>query len=511
MSQLLVIFRKDTRRLWPGVLLGLLLLGILSAIDNARTDYVPALEESVCSVLVPLLWCGLIVYLVHLESPASANPFWATRPYRWPALIGAKLLFVLLFIHVPLLLANAAVLFSHGFAPWQHVLALLSLQLTVAAALTLPALALATITRTLAQAGGTALLLIALATGLRVIALPPAYPWVVLELDSFFAALTCLTLAAMALFVLQYARRRTLLARVIGMTATVTAAAVFVYLPRELTASLRATDSNAVRLNLRPAESSEGNPPARFPFGIRTMRVPVKLEGIQTERQITAEILSLQVSDAHGFHWEFNPRAGKSMRPNPMQAGFWISDGRLGWLTIRMLEPTYAALKDARINLQGLAAVNEYASSTRTSVPLYGPARDARSVGHCASQLTENALNPYGGEMLKVLCESPEPFLRRVDVQLSSDSSSEPWRQFLGDAAGPLTYPAITWLSPLHRRQTFFHVSPRALDQPSGRYLVPKAALENAQLTFIPWRESRRLVVPFSFSNLSVKEGLVQD
>lgn len=511
MSQLLAIFRKDARRLWPGVLLGVLLLGILSAIDNARRDYVPALEESVCSALLPLLWCGLIVYLVHLESPASANPFWATRPYRWPALIGAKLLFVLVFIHIPLLVANAAVLSAHGFVPWQHVHALLSLQLTVAAALTLPALALASITRTLAQAGGIALLLIVLATLLRVKALPPAYPWVVLELDSLFAALTCVTVAAVVLFVLQYARRRTLQARVIGMAATVTAAGVFVYLPRELTASLRATESNTVRLNLRPSESSENNPPARFPFAIRTIRVPVRLEGIQTEGQVTAEILSLQVNDARDFHWVFNPRAAYATRPGPREAGFWIADGRLGWLTIRMLKTTYEALKDARIHVQGVAAVNEYVSSTRTSMPLYGPARDARSVGRCASQLTENTTNPYGGEMLKVLCESPEPLPRRVDIQLSSASYAEPWRQFLGDAAGPLTYPAINWLSPLHRRQTFFHVSPRPLDQPSGRYLVPKGALQDAQLTFIPWRESRRLVVPFSFSNLSLKEGLVQD
>ena len=87
MSQLLVIFRKDTRWLWPGVVLNLLLLALLSAIDAARTDYVPSLEESVCNVLLPLLWGGLIILLIHLESPAEDNPFWATRPYRWPVLI----------------------------------------------------------------------------------------------------------------------------------------------------------------------------------------------------------------------------------------------------------------------------------------------------------------------------------------------------------------------------------------------------------------------------------------
>jgi len=511
MSQLLVIFRKDARRLWPGVLLGLLLLAILTAIDNARADYIPSLEESLCNVLLPLVWCGLIIQLIHQEAPAHANPFYATRPYCWPLLIAAKLCFVLLFIHVPLLIANSVVLSAHGFAPWQHLPALLSLQLTVAAILTLPSLALASVTRTLGQAAWTAMLLIVAGTMLRRNAWPVQLPWVAIDTDSLVASLACLTLAAVLLLSLQFARRRTALSRTIGVAALLLAATIFVYLPHELTAALRASASSATRLELRPADSTEFKPSQYGRRGVRTLSVPVKLSGARADTQVATEILKLNLSSGQGFHWEFNRHETPNPLPKPVQAGIWIREDGMGYLALGMLQPTFETLKRARLNMQGKLSVYEYEKSPQSRMPVHHPSADAAGFGRCSSLLTDNPLDADGSEMLKVLCESPEPLPDRVDVLLSSQVSAEPWRHFLGDADAYASYPRITWLSPLHRKQTFFHVSPRAGSFPGSRYLVPKTALQDGVLTFQPWRKSRGLVVPFSFSNLSLKEGLVQD
>jgi hypothetical protein len=511
MSQLFVILRKDARRLWPAVLLGTAVLAALSALDGARADYIPSMEESLCNALLALLWCGLIVQVVHLEAPADANPFYATRPCSWPQILGAKLAFALFFIHLPLLLANSLVLALRSFSPWQHLSALLSLQLTVAVMLTLPSLALGSVTRTLGQAAWMAALLIAGSAVLRAYAWPVQFPWAFIDTDSLIAALVWLTLASAVLLGLQYARRRTALSRAIGLAALFLAGSTFLYLPRELTASWRASAPGAMRVDLRPSESGEFNPSQYIRPGIRSLSVPLKLSGSRADTQFTTEILKLELTSTQGLSWKFDPRAKPSPIPKPLQAGIWVRDDGQGFLSLTMLPPSFETLKATRINLSGKLAVNEYEKALASQAPVSGSALEVSEIGRCGSLLTASPYYPDGSEMLKVLCESPEPLPRRVDVLLSSQGGAKPWRHFLGDSDSYVAYPRITWLSPLHRKQTFFHVKPGVATLSGAEYLVPKAALEGATLTFLPWRESRRLVLPLSFSNLSLKEGLVRE
>lgn len=65
--------------------------------------------------------------------------------------MGAKLLFILTFIHLPLLLAYFAMVTARGFHPLESLPAIAWKQVVIAGALSLPAAALATITKNLAQ------------------------------------------------------------------------------------------------------------------------------------------------------------------------------------------------------------------------------------------------------------------------------------------------------------------------------------------------------------------------
>jgi hypothetical protein len=511
MRLLLVIFRKDARRLWPGVVLCAVLLAVLAGIDNARADYAASMEEGILNVLLPLAWCGLLAQLVHQESPAAANPFWATRPYPWPTLVGAKILFALLFVHAPLLLANASVIAAHGFPPWRHAPALLWLQLTVAVAVTLPSLALASLARAFSQVAAVALLLLGAVFGLRAYAMPFDYPWVTVDTDSLVAALAALTVACGWLFVWQYARRRTVIARALGLGALLVAAAMFLHLPRELTASLRASATSVPRLELRPAEDAMTNPGASFIRSLTGLSIPVRLAGVPGERLFTATLLSLEVSDGESFHWKASERESASPIPKPMRGGLWLGEYRSGALSLVMLRETFERLKNSRLSVRGKAAITEFARQRQIPIPTGAAPADVEGVGRCSSLLTENSLSPYGNEMLKVFCESPEPLPGRVDVLLWARGNARPWRQFLGDAVGASRLPRLTWLSPLHRRQTFFHVLPVEQAFPGSGYIVPRHVLPNSQLGFAPWRESRRMVVPFEFKNLSLNEGLIQE
>ena len=77
--------------------------------------------------------------------------FWLTRPYSRAALVTAKGLFALAFVHAPSLIADSVILISRGFNPLDWIASLLWKQVLLAAGLTLPVAALAVLTRNLVQ------------------------------------------------------------------------------------------------------------------------------------------------------------------------------------------------------------------------------------------------------------------------------------------------------------------------------------------------------------------------
>ena len=103
--------------------------------------------EGWLNLVLPLAWACVIALAVLEEPLAGDRHFWLTRPHRWPALLAAKVIFALLFVHVPFLIADGYILAAHGFPPLEYLAQLLWKQLSFAAFVTLPALALATMVR----------------------------------------------------------------------------------------------------------------------------------------------------------------------------------------------------------------------------------------------------------------------------------------------------------------------------------------------------------------------------
>jgi hypothetical protein len=77
--------------------------------------------------------------------------FWITRPYEWPKLIAAKALFLVVFLYVPLLLAQCCILVRAGFSPFPYLPGLLSDLYALTCVLILPLVALAAVTRNFAR------------------------------------------------------------------------------------------------------------------------------------------------------------------------------------------------------------------------------------------------------------------------------------------------------------------------------------------------------------------------
>lgn len=159
MSFVFHIFRKDLRHLWGETVISLALLA--AYIWRVPRDWYPKTTEvyfadryldPTLTILLLASWWFLIVRLVHSEKLVGDRQFWLTRPYEWKRLLCAKLLFLVAFVHVPLLIAQICLLGFAGFSPYAHWYGLIWLQAMIFFGLLLPAMALAVVTATFGQA-----------------------------------------------------------------------------------------------------------------------------------------------------------------------------------------------------------------------------------------------------------------------------------------------------------------------------------------------------------------------
>ena len=110
------IFVKDLRRHWPEVLISLALIGVY-VWDQPRQWVGHSFKIRLAGnffELLPLLlvlaWAFLIVRVIQNDSLVGDRQYWLTRPYEWPKLLFAKLLFIALCIHAPLFVGQIVLL-----------------------------------------------------------------------------------------------------------------------------------------------------------------------------------------------------------------------------------------------------------------------------------------------------------------------------------------------------------------------------------------------------------------
>ena len=142
------------------------------------------------------------------------------------------------------------------------------------------------------------------------------------------------------------------------------------------------------------------------------------------------------------------------------------------------------------LSLIGEVAVRLY----REEKPVWMPVRTSESavpaLGYCSTALNEDR----GEEMLDVSCESPTEISPHVKVRLVDLSTGRVWNQQLRDSMGFMSYPVRTWLSPLNRRQTFFHLVGEVRNEAEMSWLVPCSVLSSANVGFVPPREQALVV-----------------
>jgi hypothetical protein len=218
--QPLHIFRKDVLHLWPETAVVVLLFAafVWAAPSHwSGSEYaglIGVLAFFLKAFLMPISWLVVISRLIQDESLVGDRQFWTSRPYHWPSLIAAKILYLLVFLYLPFLLMQIFLLKHAGLYPTTAIPALLHNLLLLTVIVVVPIAAISAVTSTFPRA-----LLAFIGTIVYLIVIAALIVWMVFTrmpppgLDD--VATYLFVLLPFGALVFQYATRRTAISRAI--------------------------------------------------------------------------------------------------------------------------------------------------------------------------------------------------------------------------------------------------------------------------------------------------------
>ncbi|HTF23030.1 MAG TPA: hypothetical protein VK937_03815 [Candidatus Limnocylindria bacterium] len=239
MRQTLHIFKKDVRHLWFEIAVVISVVAAFTFTGARRALWLadPVTNRiaawTLVMILLPLAWWTLIARVIHDEALPGDSQFWITRPYSWKSLLGAKGLFILAFINLPMLLADGVIVRAYGLPLGAELPGLLWSQVLLAIAFILPIAALSALTGGFVQLIFAILTPCVIALGVAIIA-----PEVVLGgfwggsdwVKAYYVFLV-ISIAGLAILVWQYSMRRTAAARSLAVATGILAVLGMMLIP----------------------------------------------------------------------------------------------------------------------------------------------------------------------------------------------------------------------------------------------------------------------------------------
>jgi hypothetical protein len=230
--QPLHIFRKDVLHLWPETAVVILLFfAFIWAAPSHWTgsEYagiIGILAFFLKAFLMPISWLVVISRLIQDESLVGDRQFWTSRPYHWPSLFAAKVLYLLVFLYLPFLLMQVFLLKHAGLYPTTAIPSLLHNLLLLTVIVVIPIAAISAVTSTFPRA-----LLAFIGAVVYLIVIGAFIVWTVFThmpppgIDDVATYLFVLLPLAALLF--QYATRRTVISRAILIATPALIALIF--------------------------------------------------------------------------------------------------------------------------------------------------------------------------------------------------------------------------------------------------------------------------------------------
>ena len=415
------IFKKDWKLLRG---FGLAVAVLPFAIAVVRYKLEPGFDEnealsSVLLLLELMLYFGaatLTAVLVHLDGLVSVRQDWLVRPVPRRDLLTAKLLFVLLVVHLPLIVANLAVGLAEGF-PFSSVLAgAFTENLYFLLGFTLPIFAFVSLARNLTEALGGAFALFIAVMGLEMLITgwnggSPLGP----TTDSGVAwipqteRLLIYLLAAVAILGLQYFRRATRASRFV-LGAAILLCMTTQVVPWHYAYSLqmalsgRLATNDPITIQFDPAQGKYHSPvasdphPAPTQMGMSRFRnnednaaiyIPLEISGVAPGSILKVDHATVRLTGANGKNLGTASPAGDRGAfevPNENASG----SGLPFFEPVHLRSSVFNRLKDTPATLQIDYSATLLKLSSTDMLPALDASQRIAGVGWCRSELNEN-------------------------------------------------------------------------------------------------------------------------
>ena len=393
--QIFHIFRKDARHHWPEILISLLVLAAYTwhttrqarAYSFFTPGYLGAAPlAAALAAILPLLlvtsWFFLIFRVVQDESLIGDRQFWVTRPYRWPSLLAAKVLFLVAFVHFPLFVAQSFLLRQVGFPVIQNFGGLAAMHIPLALALLFP-LTIAVLTRSVTQAliATLAGLILFLAYGPALSEIPNhAISGLVHSLGDTIKDVA-LPLALIAVILWQYARRRIVLSAAVllclgALIALIDVATPYrTFLERQFPLPDSARPAPAKLTVLPPPPRVSGSPaPPWYRFPNATIRIPLRVSGVAQDSVVAARAMLVSVQGPSNFEWHANW--------TPQWLELW-PDSTASTVQFTLERNLYDQIRSAPVRLRLTLALSQYTESSPRQIVLPEGLFPAFGDGYC--------------------------------------------------------------------------------------------------------------------------------
>jgi hypothetical protein len=270
------IFRKDVRALRLQIVL---LMALIASFVWLDLHPISTLVIGIEVILTAAVWF-LMGRAIHEDGLADDDEFWLTRPYERRSLLGSKILMAIFAVAVPLFVADAAILSFQSLPVAPHLAGLALRQVYVSLCLIVPPFAIASVSRTGAQA---VLTWIAMAA----IAVLTWFPGLVGINNDFrlenekYALMTALVIAGVAAW-LQFFFRKTALTRLMVAAAILLPSPPFPESAAFAIEQLRNSEpQQTARISVTAtAQRIAGEAALGFESSRHCVHVPVQVDGV---------------------------------------------------------------------------------------------------------------------------------------------------------------------------------------------------------------------------------------
>jgi hypothetical protein len=316
MKKAIQIVMKDAVHLWPRIGAFFAILIVYAVTDPTyveRNRHDPSIFILIIQILPVLLAlsCWLVVVsAVQLESLIGSEQYWLTRPFGWRTLLGAKVLFIVLFVNLPVFLYQAWVLAELDFSPLTYLSVLFWRQVFFSIFMIAPAAALAVATKSLRQAIAGALIVAVLIEPTGVWA-ARAVNWGELQwIKTTAIGLVVLVGVCLALL-LQYRRRYAAISR--GVLAVTVFACMLLlqlrpwgpaYAIQARLLDTRVGDS-PIRTSLDKSRSGASPDEGGYRAGTRCLEIPLRVDNGPEDARLSTNRVFVGISGAMNY-WVSN-------------------------------------------------------------------------------------------------------------------------------------------------------------------------------------------------------------